>query len=145
MLHRHDLAATRVFDDFDVNASGTLNLLEACRINCPESPFIHMSTNKVYGDLVNRFKFKESDTRYDLLKNNPNYDGIKEDFNIDQSIHSLFGVSKTSADLMVQEYGRYFGLKTGIFRLGVVTGSGQSGSLYQGFLSFFIENSFLRK
>ncbi len=136
----HDWARKDPFLDFTVNANGTLNLLEAFRKYSPEAVFIFTSTNKVYGDAVNNLKLEEQKTRYDLPKMDPKYSGIDEKFSIDQSKHSLFGVSKTSADLLVQEYGRYFNLKTGVFRLGVVTGSGQSGNLYQGFLSFFIEN-----
>ena len=107
----HDLAASRPFDDFDVNAVGTLNMLEAARQACPESPFVHMSTNKVYGDAPNRIRLKELDTRWDY--DDPEYaDGIRESFSIDQSKHSLFGASKVAADVMVQEYGRYFGMPT---------------------------------
>ena len=100
----HDLAASRPFDDFDVNAVGTLNLLEACRQYCPESPFAHMSTNKVYGDAPNRLDLIEQDKRWDF-GDQQYHDGIKESFPIDQSKHSLFGASKVAADIMVQEYG----------------------------------------
>jgi nucleoside-diphosphate-sugar epimerase len=103
----HDLAASRPFDDFDVNAVGTLNLLEAARRTCPEGPFVHMSTNKVYGDAPNRLNLIEKETRWDYA--DPEYaNGIKESFSIDHSIHSLFGASKVAADVLVQEYGRYF-------------------------------------
>lgn len=138
----HDWSAKDPFADFSINASGTLNLLEIYRKYCPKAVFIFTSTNKVYGDLVNRFKYKEYKTRYDLNNKNKYYLGIPEDFSIDQSKHSPFGISKTSADLLVQEYGRYFGLKTGIFRLGVVAGSGQNGAFEQGFLSYMI-NKFI--
>ena len=117
----HDRAAAIPFDDFDTNAVGTLNMLEAARQFCPESPFIHMSTNKVYGDAPNRIKLKELETRWDY--DDPSYaEGISENFTIDQSKHSLFGASKVAADVMVQEYGRYFGMPTcclrgGLFRL----------------------------
>ncbi|HET9160274.1 MAG TPA: NAD-dependent epimerase/dehydratase family protein, partial [Caulobacteraceae bacterium] len=101
----HDLAASRPFDDFDVNAGGTLNLLEAARRHVREAPFVHMSTNKVYGDGPNNIALKELDSRWDYA--DPNYaDGIAESFSIDQSKHSIFGASKVAADVMVQEYGR---------------------------------------
>ena len=122
----HDLAASIPFDDFDVNAVGTLNLLEAARRHCPESPFIHMSTNKVYGDRPNTIALKELDTRWDYA--DPQFaHGIPEDFSIDQSKHSLFGASKVAADVMVQEYGRYFGLPTCCLRGGCLTGPNHSG------------------
>src|SRR5262245_10403280 len=105
----HDRAADIPFDDFEVNAVGTLNLLEACRRHCPESPFIHMSTNKVYGDLPNTISLSESESRYDF--DDPAFaKGIPESFSIDQSKHSLFGASKVASDILVQEYGRYFGM-----------------------------------
>lgn len=135
----HDWSAKDPFVDFSINASGTLNLLELYRKYCPKAVFIFTSTNKVYGNLVNKFRYTEYKTRYDLNNKNKYYLGIPEDFSIDQSKHSLFGVSKISADLLVQEYGRYFDLKTGIFRLGVVAGGGQNGALEQGFLSYMIE------
>jgi CDP-paratose 2-epimerase len=111
----HDLAARIPFDDFDVNAVGTLNLLEACRRHAPEAVFIFMSTNKVYGDGPNRMRLKELDTRWDF--EDPRFEqGIDEAFSIDQCLHSLFGASKVAADVLTQEYGRYFGMKTGTFR-----------------------------
>lgn len=140
----HDWAVKAPFVDFSINAIGTLNLLEQCRNYLPNAVFIFTSTNKVYGDLVNRFNLKEYKTRFDLDKNNFYYNGITENLSIDKSKHSLFGISKTSADLLVQEYGRYFGLKTAVFRLGVVAGSGQNGAIEQGFLSYMID-SFLNK
>ena len=107
----HDRAAAIPFDDFDTNAVGTLNLLEAARRACPESPFIHMSTNKVYGDRPNTIALAELETRWDYA--DPAYEnGIAEDFSIDQSKHSLFGASEVAADVMVQEYGRYFNMPT---------------------------------
>src|SRR5690606_27255810 len=107
----HDRAATIPFDDFDTNAVGTLNLLEAARSFCPESPFIHMSTNKVYGDAPNQIPLQELDTRWDYAA--PQFQhGIPETFTIDQSKHSLFGASKVAADILVQEYGRYFNMPT---------------------------------
>jgi CDP-paratose 2-epimerase len=133
----HDLAARRTFDDFDVNATGTLNLLEAARRYCPEAPFVHMSTNKVYGDTPNELKFNELETRWDYA--NPQFrDGIREDFRIDQSKHSLFGASKVAADVLVQEYGRYFGLPTCCLRGGCLTGPAHSGVQLHGFLSYLI-------
>lgn len=140
----HDWSAKDPFVDFSINATGTLNLLELYRKYCPKAVFIFTSTNKVYGDLVNRFNLKEYKTRYDLTHGDRYFNGVNESFSIDQSKHSLFGVSKASADLLVQEYGRYFGLKTGVFRLGVVAGGGQNGALEQGFLSYMID-SFLNK
>jgi len=135
----HDWSAKDPATDFSVNAIATLNLLEFYRQYLPKAVFIFTSTNKVYGDLVNKFKYKEYNSRYDLEKNNKYYQGIDESFSIDQSTHSPFGVSKASADFLVQEYGKYFGLKTGIFRLGVVAGGGQNGALEQGFLSYMID------
>lgn len=138
----HDWSARNPIEDFSINATGSLNLLELYRHYCPRAVFIFTSTNKVYGDLVNGFNFKEYKTRYDLDENNLYYSGITENLSLDQSKHSLFGVSKASTDLLVQEYGRYFGLKTGVFRLGVVAGGGQNGALEQGFLSYMI-NKFI--
>jgi CDP-paratose 2-epimerase len=107
----HDLAAARPFDDFDVNAGGTLNLLEAARRACPEAPFIHLSTNKVYGDAPNQLNLVEKEMRWDYA-DQQYLDGIKETFHIDNSMHSVFGASKVAADVMVQEYGRYFQMLT---------------------------------
>jgi CDP-paratose 2-epimerase len=134
----HDLAASRPFDDFEVNALGTLNMLEAARQACPESPFIHMSTNKVYGDAPNFLPLKELEKRFDY--DDPQYvDGIPETFSIDQSKHSLFGASKVAADVMVQEYGRYFGMPTCCLRGGCLTGPNHSGVELHGFLSYLIK------
>ncbi|MAT70186.1 MAG: NAD-dependent epimerase [Planctomycetaceae bacterium] len=134
----HDLAASRPFDDFDVNAVGTLNMLESARQHCPEAPFAHFSTNKVYGDAPNRIKLKELDKRWDY--DDPAYEGgIAEDFTIDQSKHSLFGASKVAADVMVQEYGRYFGMQTCCLRGGCLTGPNHSGVELHGFLSYLIK------
>lgn len=134
----HDLAASRPFDDFDVNAVGTLNLLQAARLYCPESPFAHMSTNKVYGDAPNNLNLLEQDTRWDY--GDPEYfDGITENFTIDQSKHSLFGASKVAADVMVQEYGRYFNMPTCALRGGCLTGPNHSGVELHGFLSYLIK------
>ena len=134
----HDLAASRPFDDFDTNAIGTLNLLEGTRQHAPEAVFIHMSTNKVYGDRPNTIKLKELATRWDY--DDPEYEnGITEEFSIDQSKHSLFGASKVAADVMVQEYGRYFGMKTCCLRGGCLTGPNHSGVELHGFLSYLVK------
>jgi len=134
----HDRAAAIPFDDFDTNAVGTLNLLEATRQACPESPFVHMSTNKVYGDRPNTIALTELETRWDYA--DPIYaDGIAEDFSIDQSKHSLFGASKVAGDVMVQEYGRYFGIPTCCLRGGCLTGPNHSGVELHGFLSYLIK------
>jgi CDP-paratose 2-epimerase len=116
----HDRAAAIPFDDFDTNAVGTLNLLEAARQVCPESPFVHMSTNKVYGDRPNTIALVELETRWDY-KDPAFVEGIPETFPIDQSLHSLFGASKVAADVLVQEYGRYFGMPTCCLRGGCLT------------------------
>lgn len=131
----HDLAKDRPFDDFEVNAVGTLNLLEAVRRHCADSPFIFMSTNKVYGDAPNEIALKELETRYDYA-NREDYDGIDETCRIDACLHSLFGASKLAADVMVQEYGRYFQMPTVCFRGGCLTGSNHSGVELHGFLSY---------
>ncbi len=134
----HDRAAAIPFDDFDTNAVGTLNLLEAARQACPESPFVHMSTNKVYGDAPNRIALAELETRWDYA--DPAFEhGIAETFSIDQSKHSLFGASKVAADVMVQEYGRYFGLPTCCLRGGCLTGPNHSGVELHGFLSYLVK------
>jgi CDP-paratose 2-epimerase len=134
----HDRAAAIPFDDFDTNAGGTLNLLEAARQACPESPFVHMSTNKVYGDAPNAIPLRELETRWDYA--DPAYaHGIPETFSIDQSKHSLFGASKVAGDIMVQEYGRYFGLPTCCLRGGCLTGPNHSGVELHGFLSYLVK------
>src|SRR5436305_7053127 len=134
----HDRAASIPFDDFDTNAVGTLNLLEAARRTRPESPFVNMSTNKVYGDLPNTIRLRELDTRWDY--DDPNYEnGIPETFSIDQSKHSLFGASKVAGDVMVQEYGRYFGMPTCCLRGGCLTGPNHSGVELHGFLSYLVK------
>lgn len=136
----HDLAAKRPFDDFDVNAVGTLNLLEATRTHCPEAPFVYLSTNKVYGDAPNRIPLRELETRWDF--DDPRYAaGIGEAFGVDQSKHSVFGASKLAADVMVQEYGRYFGMGTCCLRGGCLTGPGHSGVELHGFLSFLVRQN----
>ena len=134
----HDRAAAIPFDDFDTNAVGTLNLLEAVRRACPESPFVHMSTNKVYGDRPNKISLVELESRWDFA--DPQYyDGITEEFSIDQSKHSLFGASKVAADIMVQEYGRYFDIATCCLRGGCLTGPNHSGVELHGFLSYLVK------
>jgi len=133
----HDRAAAIPFDDFDTNAVGTLNLLEAARRACPESSFIHMSTNKVYGDLPNKIPLRELETRWDY-EDLRYANGIPETFSIDQSKHSLFGASKTASDIMVQEYGRYFGMPTCCLRGGCLTGPNHSGVELHGFLSYLV-------
>jgi CDP-paratose 2-epimerase len=136
----HDKAASIPFDDFDVNAVGTLNMLESTRQFCTDSPFVHMSTNKVYGDGPNNIKLKELDTRWDY--NDPEYkNGIPETFSIDQCKHSLFGASKVAADVMVQEYGRYFGMATCCLRGGCLTGPSHSGVELHGFLSYLVKSN----
>jgi CDP-paratose 2-epimerase len=135
----HDLAASRPFDDFDVNAVGTLNLLEAYRkVKGENGIFVHLSTNKVYGDAPNNIPLKELDTRWDYA-DSQYFHGIPETFTIDQSKHSLFGASKVAADICVQEYGRYFGMKTVCFRGGCLTGPNHSGVELHGFLSYLVK------
>jgi CDP-paratose 2-epimerase len=134
----HDLAASRPFDDFDVNANGTLNLLEATRRHIPKATFVHMSTNKVYGDRPNTIRLKELATRWDY--DDAQYrDGITESYPIEQSKHSLFGASKVAADVMVQEYGRYFDMNTCCLRGGCLTGPNHSGVELHGFLSYLVK------
>ncbi len=134
----HDRAAAIPFDDFDTNAVGTLNFLEAARRSCPEAPFVHMSTNKVYGDRPNSIELRELETRWDYA--DPEYEhGIPETYSIDQSKHSVFGASKVAADVMVQEYGRYFGMPTCCLRGGCLTGPNHSGVELHGFLSYLVK------
>ncbi|MDQ8201563.1 NAD-dependent epimerase/dehydratase family protein [Pelagicoccus sp. SDUM812003] len=133
----HDLAARLPFDDFDTNAVGTMNLLEAARRFCPESPFVFMSTNKVYGDAPNRLALRETETRWEIADTRFD-EGIPENLGIDQCKHSLFGASKVAADIMVQEYGRYFGMPTCCLRGGCLTGPNHSGVELHGFLSYLV-------
>ena len=133
----HDKAKDIPLIDFEVNAVGTVNLLEATRQHCPDAVFIHMSTNKVYGDAPNELPLVELATRWEYEREEDR-DGIDETCRIDQTLHSLFGASKAAADLMVQEYGRYFGLKTGVFRGGCLTGPQHEGVELHGFLSYLI-------
>jgi CDP-paratose 2-epimerase len=136
----HDWAARIPFIDFEVNAMGTLNLLEASRQWAPDAVFIFMSTNKVYGDSPNRITLKELETRWDY-EDKRYVNGIPESFSIDQSKHSLFGASKVAADVLVQEYGRYFGMKTVAFRGGCLTGPKHSGAELHGFLSYLFKTA----
>ncbi len=133
----HDRAAAIPFDDFDTNAVGTLNLLEATRRVSTDIPFVHMSTNKVYGDAPNDLKLVEHETRWDYADEDYRF-GIPESFTIDQSKHSLFGASKVAADVMVQEYGRYFDMPTCCLRGGCLTGPNHSGVELHGFLSYLV-------
>jgi len=132
----HDWARDHPTTDFAVNAVSTLNLLELTRMFAPEAVFVFTSTSKVYGDTPNRLPLIEKETRWELPQNHRFYEGIDESMSVDQSMHSLFGVSKLAADLAVQEYGCYFGLKTGVFRPGCITGSWHAGAELHGFLSF---------
>ena len=134
----HDWAAREPQTDFEVNATGTLNLLEATRGHAPEAPFIFCSTNKVYGDTPNQLPLEEQPTRLELPESHHYYAGIDTSMSIDLSTHSLFGVSKTAADLLVQEYGRYFGLQTVCFRGGCLTGPRHAGARLHGFLAYLM-------
>ena len=132
----HDWAVRDPFTDFDVNAGGTLNVLQNVREHCIEAPFIHCSTNKVYGDTPNRLPLIEQETRYELPEDHKWYGGIDEEMSIDQTLHSVFGASKVAADVMVQEYGRYFDMPTAVFRGGTLTGPGHSAAELHGFLAY---------
>ena len=134
----HDKAAEIPIEDFEVNAVGTINLLEAARRNCAEAPFVHMSTNKVYGDAPNELPLVELEKRYDYQRPQDYY-GISEECRIDRSLHSLFGASKVAADILAQEYGRYFGMPVGVFRGGCLTGPNHSGVELHGFLSYLVK------
>ena len=135
----HDWAARDPHTDFTVNANGTLNLLQACRDHAPDATFIFTSTNKVYGDLPNHLPLEEHETRLELPADHEWYGGIPTSMSIDRSTHSLFGVSKAAADLMVQEYGRYFGMPTVCFRGGCLTGPQHAGAQLHGFLSYLMK------
>jgi CDP-paratose 2-epimerase len=136
----HDWAAREPLTDFSVNATGTLNVLEATRQFCPDAPFIFTSTNKVYGDSSNALPLVEQESRWELDKTHKFAEhGITEEQSIDQSLHSIFGASKVAADVMVQEYGRYFGLKTACFRAGCLTGPNHSGAQLHGFLAYLMK------
>ena len=141
----HDYGKNYPKIDFNVNATGTLNLLELTKKYCSNSPFIFMSTNKVYGDNPNKLKILEKRTRYELSKKNKFYNGVNEKLSVDDCTHSFFGVSKIYADLIVQEYGRNVGLKTVCFRAGCITGPNHSGAKLHGFLSYLVKQSLLKK
>ena len=136
----HDWAAKEPFTDFSINANGTLNLLEMSRLHCPGATFIFTSTNKVYGDTPNNLPLIELDRRWEIDRQHPYFQkGIDEQMSIDHSKHSLFGASKVAADVLVQEYGKYFGMKTGVFRGGCLTGPNHSGAKLHGFLSYLMK------
>lgn len=136
----HDWAAREPFTDFHVNATGTLNMLEATRRHAPDAVFIFTSTNKVYGDTPNRLPLVEKETRWEIDASHPYYErGINESMSIDHSTHSLFGASKVAADVMVQEYGKYFGMKTGLIRGGCLTGPRHAGAELHGFLAYLMK------
>src|ERR1700722_3269777 len=134
----HDWAAREPHTDFGVNATGTLNMLEATRLHCPEAAFIFTSTNKVYGDTPNRLPLEEKEKRWEIQASHPFWPGIDESMSIDQTKHSLFGASKVAADILVQEYGRYFEMKTVCFRGGCLTGPNHSGTALHGFLAYLM-------
>ena len=137
----HDWAKDNAFTDFDINAKGTLNLLELTKKYCPNSPFIFMSTNKVYGDNPNKLPLVEMKTRWEIKKSHKFFDGIDETMSVDNCTHSFFGASKAYADLIVQEYGKNVGLKTACFRAGCITGPNHSGAKLHGFLSYLVKAS----
>ncbi|MDD5731017.1 MAG: NAD-dependent epimerase/dehydratase family protein, partial [Candidatus Omnitrophica bacterium] len=141
----HDWAAKAPKIDFGVNAQGTLNLLEASRLYCPQAVFSFTSTNKVYGDRPNTLPLVELDKRYELPQDHRYYRGIDETMSIDGCLHSVFGASKAAADIMTQEYGKYFGLKTGVFRGGCLTGPSHSGAQLHGFLSYLVKCCILKR
>lgn len=140
----HDWAAKDPQMDFTVNANGTLNLLEATRRYCPQSPFIFTSTNKVYGDTPNRLPLIEQETRWEIDPSHAYNGGIPEEMSIDHTMHSLFGASKVAADVLVQEYGRYFNMPTACFRGGCLTGPNHSGTKLHGFLAYLMKCAFLK-
>ena len=140
----HDWAARDPKLDFEINALGTLNLLESARNHCPNAVFVYMSTNKVYGDMPNQFKYVEKETRWEIDKElSYSKTGFNETLPIDNSLHSLFGVSKASGDLLVQEYGKYFGMKTVCLRGGCLSGPSHQGAELHGFLSYLVKCAFL--
>jgi len=135
----HDWAAKEPLTDFGVNATGTMNLLEVTRLNCPDAVFIFTSTNKVYGDTPNRLPLVEKETRWEIDASHKFSIGIDESMSIDHTKHSIFGASKVAADVMVQEYGKYFGMKTGVFRGGCLTGPAHAGAELHGFLAYLMK------
>ena len=141
----HDWAKNNIFRDFDINAKGTINLLELTKRYCHDAPFIFMSTNKVYGDNPNKLPLIERKTRWEIKSNHIYRDGINEGMSIDNCVHSFFGASKSYADLVVQEYGKNIGLKTVCFRAGCITGPNHSGARLHGFLSYLVKVALERK
>lgn len=135
----HDWATHQPIVDFNVNATATLQLLELARVHCPQAVFIFSSSNKVYGDTPNSLPLQELPLRWEIDKKHPFYYGIDETMSVDSSKHSIFGVSKLAADIMVQEYGRYFGMRTGVFRAGCLTGPNHAGTELHGFLSYLVK------
>jgi CDP-paratose 2-epimerase len=140
----HDWAARQPFVDFDINALGTLNVLEAARQHCSDATFVFTSTNKVYGDMPNYLPLVELETRWELEQGHTYWSGIREDMSIDNCLHSMFGASKVSADILVQEYGRYYGMNTACFRGGTLTGPQHSGAELHGFLSYIMRCAMTR-
>ena len=141
----HDWAKNKPFVDFEINATGTLNLLELTKLYCPDAPFIFMSTNKVYGDNPNKLPLIEKKNRWEIKSPHKFISGIDESMSIDNCTHSFFGVSKSYADLIVQEYGKNVGLKTACFRAGCITGPNHSGAKLHGFLSFLVKAALFKK
>ena len=141
----HDFAKNNVFLDFEINALGTLNIFDNAQKYCPNAKIIHLSTNKVYGDNPNKIKLIEKKSRFEPKEKLFSKNGINEEFNIDHSVHSFFGVSKVYADLLAQEYSRNFGLKIGIFRAGCLTGPNHSGAGLHGFLSYLVKSCILKQ
>lgn len=141
----HDWAVRDPYTDFDINAGGTLNVLQNVREHCIEAPVIHCSTNKVYGDRPNSLPFVEQETRWELEPGHPYEQGITEDMSIDACLHSVFGASKVAADVMVQEYGRYFGMMTACFRGGTLTGPAHSATELHGFLGYLMRCNMERR
>jgi CDP-paratose 2-epimerase len=141
----HDWAAREPFTDFDINATGTLNVLEAMRLHAPEAAFVFTSTNKVYGDTPNSLPLVELETRWEIDPEHTYAGGIREDMSVDHTLHSLFGASKLAADVLVQEYGRYFGLRTACFRGGTLTGPHHSAAELHGFLAYVMRCAMTRR
>ena len=141
----HDWAKNEPFTDFDINAKGTLNLLDLTKSFCPKAPFIFMSTNKIYGDNPNSLPLVEKKTRWEIKNSHKYFSGIDENMSIDNCTHSFFGASKSYADLIVQEYGKNVGIKTVCFRAGCITGPNHSGAKLHGFLSYLVKTSIQKK
>ena len=141
----HDWAKNEPFTDFDINAKGTLNLLDLTKSFCPKAPFIYMSTNKIYGDNPNSLPLVEKKTRWEIKNSHKYFSGIDENMSIDNCTHSFFGASKAYSDLIVQEYGKNVGLKTACFRAGCITGPNHSGAKLHGFLSYLVKSSLQNK